>query len=148
MREAIGKVLWDGESFLGASGDNSYGFSGPLTLEEYLQTGDVYSEEPLAVRDLAWADANGDGQTDCVLRLTAPERDLDADLYVILSWQSGQVYGYFFNLLTDAAVDPDGSVYFRQWEDWRKVSFYKDQCYTAPSPAPVVGDGLAWDSFH
>ena len=150
VRDTIGKVLWDETAFISVSGDGYYGGVGTVTLEEFLQPGAAYpyNDTALAVREQAWADANGDGQTDCILRLEDTEGNgSTAQFYLVLSLQEEQVYGYFFAYMEDAAVDPDGSVYFRLWNQWHQMSFYKDQCYIVPSADPVVGDGLAWDPF-
>lgn len=107
----------------------------------------------MEVKQTAWADVNGDGQTDCLLWLEQ-EREKWVDVYIaVLSLEDRQVYAYFSELhlsegLEPVAVKPDGSVYFQTLDDyWEQVSFYKNQCYTFPAPEPVHGDGPAWDAF-
>lgn len=151
VRSAIGRVLWEGTELAGVSGDGFHGDTGLVTLEKYLHP-DLdyrYTEEPISVTRYAWADANGDGQTDCILCLMDPERNLDAYVYVVLNCQDGQVYGYFFDFMKNAAVDPDGTIYFQQFEEWRQVSFYKNQCYDFPAQqAPVEECDLPWEKFN
>ena len=78
--------------------------------------------------------------------------------YVVLSPQGEEVYAYFFKYLLDSTVDnitgvrveADGTVAFMMLEYlnwWERVSFYKNQCYTARIPEPAQGDSLAWETF-
>lgn len=153
VRAAIGKALWEGAVFTGVSGDGFDGDTGPVTLEEYLQPGAAYpyNKKPLTVLEYAWADVNGDGQTDCVLRLGEESQGQSEDStrhYTVLSAENGALYGYFFSSRDGLAVDPDGTVYFQWYDFWEQVSFYENQCYTvSPSRDPAEGADLAWEVF-
>jgi len=148
VRSALEKVLWENGPFYGVSGDGFYGDTGRTTLEEYLRPGGAYpyGDEPLAVANYAWADVNGDGQTDCVLRLV---QDAETCFYAVLSLWDGEVYAYFFDFMGGVAVVPNGSVYFWQpWgADWSQVSFYKNQCCDYSAQEPEKWDGLVWEGF-
>lgn len=152
VRAAIGEVLWENRAFNGYSGDNFYGSTGWVTLEEYLKPGAAYpyGNEPLTVTEYAWADVNGDGQTDCILRLEkGPDQNGNVSrFYSVLTLQGEEACAYFFGFTDGFGVDPDGTVYLRNFGQWEQVSFYKDQCYTFPAPQdPVEGCDLAWDPF-
>ena len=148
VRAAIGKVLWEGAELYGVSGDGAYGDTGPITLDEYRHPGVAYSfsKEPLFLAQYAWADANGDGQTDCILRMEEirEKSGFTSRPYVILSLEEGGVYAYFFRSLGEPTVAPNGSVYFGET---RQVSFYKNQCYSYSATPPAHADGLVWDDF-
>lgn len=145
VRSAIEKVLKENGTVCGVSGDGFHGDTGLVTLKEYLQPGGAYpyTDEPLIVAEYAWADVNGDGQTDCVLRLVEDQKDGSSDYYAVLNWQDGTVYAYFFGFVDRVAVAPDGTVYIQG----SQVSFYKNQCYDYPAEIPAAWDDLAWDSF-
>ena len=150
VRSAIREVLWENRAFNGCSGDNVYGSTGWVVLGEYLIGSYPYGKEPLVVKEYAFADANADGQTDCILRLEkVPDQHGNVrQYYVILALQGEEVYAYFFGFTDGVGVDPDGTVYFRQSGDWNQVSFYKDQCDDFPAPRePVEGCDLAWDKY-
>jgi len=145
VRATIGKVLWEGAELFGVSGDGFYGDTGVVTLEEYLAPGAAYpyNDQSLVVTEYAWADVNGDWQTDCVLRLEG-----DGSYYTVLSLQEGTVYAYFLGFTDGFGVDPDGTVFLRWYDWWEQVSFYKNQCYTFSAPRePVEGCDLAWEGF-
>ncbi len=137
VRSAIGRVLWEGATLFGVSGDGFYGDTGTVTLEEYLEPGAAYpyNDQPLTVTEYAWADVNGDGQTDCVLHL-------DDRYYTVLAVQDDTVYAYFFNYADDMVVSPNGSVYFQSYTFWQQVSFYKNQCYKYSVDPPAQ-----WEDF-
>ena len=105
----------------------------------------LYENAPL-FKQIAWADVNGDGQTDCLLRM---ERETWTDTFcTVLSVNGDTVYAYFFDSVRDAAVAPDGAVTLQFYENtWERASFFKNQCYTVPTPEPAQSDGLAWDPF-
>lgn len=149
VRSAIGKVLKENGTVCGVSGDGFYGDTGLVTLEEYLQPGGAYpyTDEPLIVAEYAWADVNGDGQTDCILRLEEA-REGGPEKFAVLNWQDGMAYAYFFDFADRVAVASDGTVYFREYGGWWfRFSFYKNQCYDYPAEIPAEWDDLAWDSF-
>lgn len=152
VRAAIGKVLWENGTSIGISGDNFYGHTGPTTLEEYMGPRTAYSfnEKPLVPKEYAFADVNGDGQTDGVLHLEeASDGQSSIDqFYIIFNVQDGAVYAYFFAWKDGLGVDPDGTVYFQSYGAWQQVSFYKNQCYDFHAPQdPVEVCDLAWDPF-
>lgn len=150
VRAAVGRVLWENGEFCGIAGEGFYGDTGSTTLEEYLQPGAAYpySGNPLLPKEYAFADVNGDGQTDCVLRLERAEEDNTLTFFAVFHVREDMVYAYFFGFTDGVGVDPDGTVYFRQSGDWNQVSFYKDQCYDFPAPRePVEGCDLAWDKY-
>lgn len=148
VRAAIGKVLWEGGELYGVSGTGSSGDTGLVTLKEYLRPGvaEPLCDEPLTVTQYFWADMNGDGQTDCILHLNEPINKY-RNYYVILNYESGTVYAYFFSFsnMDDLVVTANGSVYSIRWRT--RVSFYKNQCYQYQVPAPVEYDELPWDPF-
>lgn len=153
VRRIIGTVLRGQRSFLGVPGDNFDGGTGRITLPEYLtpQGAYPYTDKPLTPTALAWADVNGDGQTDCILRLEkGPDENGNTNsFYTVFHFQDERVYAYFFNFVYGFGVDPDGTVYFKTYNGtWGgKISFYQDQCYTFPAGEPVEGCDLAWDPF-
>lgn len=150
VRTAVGKVLWENGELEGCSGDGYYGGTGRGALRDYLLGAYPYDDEPLVIKEYAFADANADGQTDCILRLEQQPDEYGniSQFYAVLSVQEGTVYAYFFGFMDGVGIDPDGSVYFQQYDGWRQISFYKDQCYDFPAPRdPVEGCDLAWDPF-
>lgn len=150
VRAVIGKVLYENAPFFGVSGDGFYGDTGLTTLEKYLRPGAAYpyGSAPLEIRQTAWADVNGDGQTDCLLWLEQ-QRENRTDVFcTVLSAEGEEVFAYFFDGPRDVTAAPDGTVTFQLYEDyWERVSFYRNQCYTVPVPTPAYDDGLAWDPF-
>lgn len=150
VRAAIGQVLWENGELEGCSGDGYYGGTGVGALRDYLEGAYPYDDGSLTLREYAFVDANADGQTDCILRLEEEPDEYGnvSQYYAVLSVQEGTVYAYFFGFMDGVGIDPDGTVYFQQFGDWRQVSFYKDQCYDFPAlREPVEGCGLAWDPF-
>lgn len=149
IRKLPGEVLGGKREFTGVSGDNFYGNTGSVTWEEYLQPGGAYpyNKTPLIPREVAFADVNGDGQTDCIIKLEQPTEGFeDHSLYTVLSLEDGRVYAYLFGFADAFGVDPNGSVFLRDMNRWYQVSFYKNQCYKALSPSdPVEGCDLAWE---
>ncbi len=145
VRAAVGRVLWEGAPLFGVSGDGFDGDTGAVTLEEYLALEALGPDnaQPLTVSEYAWADVNGDGQTDCVLRLEKDWETWSSVDYTILSLREGTVYAYFLGSNDGFWVTPDGTVYFGE----KRVSFYKNQCYTFHVFRPEEGCDLAWDVF-
>lgn len=146
VRSAIGEVLWEGAPLFGVSGNGFDGDTGWTTLSGYLGPEGIfpYGEESLTVTEYTWADVNGDGQTDCILRLG------EYGDHTVLSWQDGTVYAYFFSSLGGFGVDPDGSVYLQDkyGGSWTQSRFYKNQAYRIYFAVPVEGCDLAWDPFE
>lgn len=150
VRAAIGRVLYESGPFFGVSGDGFHGDTGLTTLEEYLQPEAAYpyGKQPLKLEKTAWADVNGDGQTDCLLWLEQEEEKWTNTFCTVLSLEEGQVYAYFFDSVRDVAVEPDGTVTFQIYKDyWARASFYKNQSYTVPALEPIHRDSLSWDTF-
>lgn len=150
VRAAIEKVLYENAPLFGVSGDGFYGDAGLTTLEEYLRPGTAYpyGSAPLEIKQIAWADVNGDGQTDCLLRMEQKRETWTDTFCTVLSVEGNKVYAYFFDNVRDAAVEPNGTVTLRFYESsWERASFFKNQCYTVPAPEPSHADGLAWDSY-
>lgn len=152
VRSAIGRVLWEGAELVGVSGDGYTANVGTATMEEYLEKERIFtgSEEPLKVPRYAWADMNGDGQTDCVLFVGSTDiYGYTGTNYMILSVEDGTVYAYFYSCnLNGFAITSDGTVYFDcGFGEWGRESFYKNQCYRYPVPAPAEWDDLAWEPF-
>lgn len=150
VRAAIGKVLYENAPFFGVSGDGFHGDTGPVTLEEYLRPGVAYpyGSAPLEIKQTAWADVNGDGQTDCLLWLEQQREKWTGQFCAVLSVEGDRVFAYFFDGPRDVTAEPDGAVTFQLYEDyWERISFFKNQCYTVPAPEPLQGDGLTWDPF-
>lgn len=162
VRAAIGKVLWEGEPFFGVSGNGHYGDTGWTTFEEYRTSegADPYVDAWLVPLHYSFTDVNGDGQEDCIVKLTdkISYMDLDGDGQVervimnfdqtVFSVQDGTVYAYFFSYPMDAVVLPDGTFYFSPWYKEYSISvrFFGNQCYTLYEPL-VEGDDLAWEPF-
>ena len=150
VRAIIGKVLHENAPFFGVSGDGFHGDAGLTTLEEYLQPGAAYpyGSAPLEIKQIAWADVNGVGQTDCLLRMEQQRETWTDAFCAVLSVDGDRVYAYFFDGARDAAAAPDGSVTLQFYENtWERTSFFQNQCYTVPAPEPARSDGLAWDPF-
>lgn len=150
VRAAIEKVLYENAPLFGVSGDGFYGDTGLTTLEEYLRPGTAYpyGSAPLEIKQLAWADVNGDGQTDCLLRLEQKRETWTDAFCTVLSAEGDTVYAYLFDGVRDAAVEPNGAVTLRFYESsWERASFYKNQCYTVPTSEPTQSDGPAWAPF-
>lgn len=150
VRAAIGRVLWENGEFYGVAGEGFYGDTGSITLEEYLRSGAAFpfSGNPLLSKEYAFADVNGDGQTDCVLRLERTGENDTLTFFAVFHVGEDKVYAYFFAWKDGLGVDPDGTVYLREYGVWQQVSFYKDQCYAYPAPRePVEGCDLAWDEY-
>ncbi len=152
VRAVIERVLHENAPLFGVSGDGFHGDTGLTTLEEYLRPGAAYpyGDQPLEVQKTAWADVNGDGQTDCLLWLEQKREKWTDHFCAVLSAEGEEVFAYFFDFFEspqDVTVEPDGAVTFQSFENyWEQVSFYRNQCYTIPAPRPA-GDGLAWDPF-
>lgn len=150
VRAAVERVLYDGAPLFGVSGNGFHGDAGLTTLEEYLRPGTAYpyGSAPLEIKQIAWADVNGDGQTDCLLRMEQKRETWTDTFCTVLSVEGDTVYAYFFDGVRDAAVAPDGAVTLQFYgSSWKRASFFKNQSYTVPAPEPVQGDGLAWDPF-
>lgn len=150
VRAAIGKVLYEDAPLFGVSGDGFHGDAGLTTLEEYLRPGAAYpyGSAPLQITQIAWADVNGDGQTDCLLRMEQKRETWTDTFCAVLSVDGDTVYAYFFDGARDAAVAPDGAITLQFYESsWERASFFKNQCYTVPEPEPAQSDGLVWDQF-
>lgn len=151
VRTAVGEVLWGNRAFYSYSGDNFHGRPGYGILAEYLMGGAYPGRNrPLIPREYAFVDVNGDGQTDCVLRLEEEPDEYGniSQYYVVFHVWEGEVHAYFFAWMDGLGVDPDGTVYFRKYGSWEQVSFYGDQCYTYPARRdPAEGADLAWDEF-
>lgn len=144
-RAAILAALNGETELYGASGDHFYGDVGWTAWAEYVQPGAAYpwNEEPLEIKAHAWLDMNGDGQEECVLQLSEPERADDAvtrsRYTVVLSHQDGTVYAYFFGIY-DLELCEDGAFQIDYGGPVR-LSFWKDQCYDYAVPdtsAPAV----------
>lgn len=151
VRAVVEQVLYGNAPFFGVSGDGFHGDTGLTTLEEYLRPGAAYpyGKQPLELKETAWADVNGDGQTDCLLRLEQEEEKWINVHCAVLSVQEEEVYAYFFDNIQDVTVEPNGAVTFQIYQDcWKRASFFKNQSYTVPTSEPVQGDGLAWDPFQ
>lgn len=151
VRAVVEQVLYGNAPFFGVSGDGFHGDTGLTTLEEYLRPGAAYpyGKQPLELKETAWADVNGDGQTDCLLRLEQEEEKWINVYCAVLSVQEEEVYAYFFDNIQDVTVEPNGAVTFQIYQDcWKRASFFKNQSYTVPTSEPVQGDGLAWDPFQ
>ena len=153
-RAAILAALNGEAELYAASGDHFYGDLGWTAWAEYVRPGAAcpWNEGPLEIKAHVWLDMNGDGQEECVLQVSEPERADDAvtrsRYTVVLSHQDGTVYAYFFGiydleLCADGALQPDygGPV---------RLSFWRDQCYDYAVPeasAPTVkwADGSPLD---
>ena len=149
VREAIEQVFEGKRMVNGISGDHFYGATGPVTWEEYLLPGGAYPyhDKPLIpIEYHSFGDVNGDGQSDYIVKLRQPKEEFGDPLYVVLALEEGEVYAYFFGFTDSLGVDPNGSIYFQEFGEWRRVSFYQDQCYSVPAE-PVEGCDLAWDPF-
>lgn len=144
-RAAILAALNGETKFYGASGDHFYGDVGWTTWEEYIQPNGGYpwNEEPWEIKAHVWQDMNGDGQEECVLQLSEPERADDAvprsRYTAVLSHQGGTVYAYFFGIY-DLGLCEDGA-FQMDYGGPVRLSFWKDQCYEYIVPdtsAPAV----------
>lgn len=150
VRTVVEQVLYNGAPFFGISGDGFHGDTGLTTLEEYLrpEAAYPYGKQPLEPKQTAWADVNGDGQTDCLLRLEQQEEKWTNTFCAVLSVAGEEVYAYFFDGIQDVTVESNGAVTLQIYKDcWERASFFKNQCYTVPAPEPLQGDSLAWDPF-
>ena len=111
---------------------------GWTTWAEYIQPGAAYpwNKEPLEIKAHVWLDMNGDGQEECVLQLSEPERADDAvtrsRYTVVLSHQDGTVYAYFFGIY-DLELCGDGAFQIDYGGPVR-LSFWKGQCYQYAVP--------------
>lgn len=144
-RAAILAALNGETEVYGASGDHFYGDVGWTAWAEYIQPGAAcpWNEEPLEIKAHVWLDMNGDGQEECVLQVSEPERADDAvtrsRYTVVLSHQDGAVYAYFFGIY-DLELCEDGAFQIDYGGPVR-LSFWKDQCYDYAVPdasAPAV----------
>lgn len=153
-RAAILAALNGETEVYGASGDHFYGDVGWTTWAEYIQPGAAYprNEESLEIKAHVWLDMNGDGQEECVLQVSEPERADDAvtrsRYTVVLSHQDGTVYAYFFGIY-DLELCADGAFQLDYGGPVR-LSFWKDQCYDyavpeASAPAVKWADGSPLD---
>ena len=106
----------------------------------------------MEIKAHVWLDMNGDGQEECVLQVSEPERADDAvtrSWYtVVLSHQDGTVYAYFFGIY-DLELCADGAFQLDYGGPVR-LSFWKDQCYDyavpdASAPAVKWADGSPLD---
>ncbi|WP_298030343.1 hypothetical protein [uncultured Dysosmobacter sp.] len=127
---AIQAVLEDGTEFYGVSADGFGGDTGWTVLERYLAPGGVdrYADTPQKIEKLAWADLNGDGQRECVLRLLDGAEGWP-DQYIVFSEQNGTVYAYCLNYCDGYELGTGGVFHVGGWGDTFAVSFWKNQCY-------------------
>lgn len=153
-RAAILAALNGETELYGASGDHFYGDVGWTAWAEYIQPGAAYpwNEESLEIKTHVWLDMNGDGQEECVLQVSEPERADDAvtrsRYTVVLSHQDGTVYAYFFGIY-DLELCADGAFQLDYGGPVR-LSFWRDQCYDyavpeASAPAVKWADGSPLD---
>lgn len=150
VRSVVEQVLHNSAPFFGVSGDGFHGDTGLTTLEEYLlpKAAYPYGKQPLELKQTAWADVNGDGQTDCLLWLEKEEEKWTNTFCAVLSVEGEDIYAYFFDGIQDVTVESNGAVTLQIYKDcWKRASFFKNQCYTVPVPEPLQGDGLTWDPF-
>ena len=149
-RAAILAALNGEAELYAASGDHFYGDLGWTAWAEYVRPGGAcpWNEGPLEIKAHVWLDMNGDGQEECVLQVSEPERADDAvtrSWYtVVLSHQDGTVYAYFFGIY-DLELCADGAFQLDYGGPVR-LSFWKDQCYDyavpdASAPAVKWADG-------
>lgn len=153
-RAAILAALNGETEVYGASGDHFYGDVGWTAWAEYIQPGAAYpwNEKSLEIKTHVWLDMNGDGQEECVLQVSEPERADDAvtrsRYTVVLSHQDGTVYAYFFGIY-DLELCADGAFQLDYGGPVR-LSFWRDQCYDyavpeASAPAVKWADGSPLD---
>ena len=145
VRKTVLAALEEDGGFEGCPCKGPYGATGWVVLSEYLMGAVPYGEGPLTAAAMAWADVNGDGQTDGILWLEGCE---NRSFYAVFHVQDGTVYAYLLDFVDGLGIDPDGTVFLKQGQSWRQVSFDGEQCYDFPAlRQPVEGCDLAWDSF-
>ena len=148
-RAAITEVLESERTFYAVTADGFGGDAGETTLEAYLQPGGIteYADQPLSMTKLAWVDTDRDGQRECLLWVERAQGDPYGGAYiVVLSEQSGTVYGYCLNYTDSTEVLEDGVFRdtYAEGDSWgeMRLSFQENQCYlytaTEDSAAPTV----------
>ena len=150
VRLFINDALLHGKEFYPVS-DDQVNSSAPTTLEKYLSSDGIYLGQPSEPLEYAWADINGDGQTDCILRMVNHLEGYNRIHYVIFNMEEEALYAYFVDNIVALGIDPDGSVAYRRSSyfenSWSEFRFYKNQLYSIPTATPVEGCDLAWGPF-
>lgn len=147
-RTAILAALDGKTEVYGASGDHSYGDTGPIAWSDYAQAveGGHNSQVTARIAAHTWVDMNGDGQEECLLRVETEGRRngepvwTGGECHVVFSVQDGTVYAYNFHHHYDAVFYDDGAI-LDSYGGTVRLSFWKGQCYeyaAADSSAPPV----------
>ena len=151
-RGAIAEVLESGGTFYAVTADGFGGDAGETTLESYLQPGGIteYADRSLIVAGRAWVDVDGNGQRECLLKVERQSGDpYGGACLVVLSEQSGSIYGYCLNYTDQTEVLEDGV--FRETyaggDSWgeRRLSFRGNQCYLYTAPENSTSSAVTWE---
>ena len=149
---AIREVLENEGTFYAVTADGFGGDAGETTLEAYLQPGGIteYADQPLSMTKLAWVDTDRDGQRECLLWVERAQGDPYGGAYiVVLSEQSGTVYGYCLNYTDSTEVLEDGVFRdtYAEGDSWgeMRLSFQENQCYQYTAPEDSTAPTVTWE---
>ena len=152
-RAAITEVLESGGTFYAVTADGFGGDAGGTTLESYLQPGGIteYGDRPLFVAGRAWVDVDGNGQRECLLKVERQSGDpYGGACLVVLSQQSGAVYGYCLNYTDRTEVLEDGVFReaYAEGDSWgeKRLSFRENQCYLYTAPENSTASAVTWET--
>ena len=131
-RAAILAVLEDGAPFINVplADFGLYGPIGATDLAEFAGRQNV--EECALPYELAgyfWQDLNRDGQEECLIQLTSMYEDGSwcGNVFLVLSEQDGEVYGYNLDIASLCCPYTDGTI--RHNSICCALAFWKEQCY-------------------
>ena len=150
-REAITEVVQSGCTFYAVSADGFGGDAGETTLEDYLQPGGIteYAERPLLLKAAAWVDVDRDGASEYVLRIENDTADYTVNQYLlVLSGQSGTVYGYCLNYTESKTLDTEGVFhdFYAEGAGNMRMSFRENQAYLYTAPDDGTVPSVEWQA--
>ena len=131
-RAAILAVLEDGAPFINVPLAD-FGLYGPIGATDLAEFADRQNVEdgalPYELAGYFWQDLNRDGQEECLIQLTSAYEDGSwcDNVFLVLSEQDGEVYGY--NLLIAALCCPYSDGTIRHSAICCALAFWKEQCY-------------------
>lgn len=131
-RAAILAVLEDGAPFISVplADFGLYGPIGATDLAEFANRQNVEDGAlPYELAGYFWQDLNRDGQEECLIQLTSTYEDgsWGGNVFLALSEQDGEVYGYNINIASLCCPYTDGTI--RHSAICCALAFWKEQCY-------------------
>lgn len=152
-RKTIMEVVQSGGMFYAVSADGFGGDAGETSLADYLQPGGIteYAEWPLLLKEAAWVDVDRDGASEYVLHIENDPGDYTVNQYLlVLSEQSGTVYGYCLNYTESKTLDTAGVFhdFYADGASWgnMRMSFRENQAYLYTAPDDGAAPSVEWQA--